>query len=149
MKVRMLFAALLGGALSASPAAAEPPAVFITHLYAQYKDMDHWAKNFDPCAEYCEADLGTLIKAARRKNMIGYDPICQCQHGGEKYMMFMGATGVNDSEYRATMVKMGGPPGQWTLILHWVDGGWKVHDVMEKIAGKQVSLRQRLAAAAS
>ena len=146
MKTRLVFAALLTGVLLAPPAAAEPPAQFISQLYANYKDMDHWAKNFDPCNEFCEADLTKLLKAARRKHAIDYDPLCQCQHGGEAYMMFAGGRGATDNDFRVTMKKVG-KPGTWLLLLSWVDGGWKVHDVLETKNGKQVSLRQRLASA--
>jgi hypothetical protein len=146
MKSRLAFAALLSGILFAPPAAAEPPAVFVSMLYSNYKDMDHWAKNYDPCDKYCEADLGKLLKAAHRKNMIDYDPVCQCQHGGENYMMFAGSRGATDDDYRVTMKKVG-KPGTWLLILRWADGGWKIRDVLETRSGKQVSLRQRLASA--
>ena len=148
MKARLVFAALLSGILFAPPAAAEPPAVFVSQLYSNYKDMDHWAKNFDICAKYCEADLGKLLKAARRKNMIDYDPICQCQRSGDNYMMFAGSRGATDDDYRVTMKKVG-KPGTWLLVLRWVDGGWKIRDILETRGGKQVSLRQRLAGAAA
>ena len=146
MKTRLALAALLTGVLLAPPAAAEPPAVFVSQLYGDYKDMDHWAKNFDPCKENCEADYTKLIKAARLKQLIDYDPICQCQHGGESYMMFSGSAGATADDYRVTMKKVGNP-GTWVLLLRWIEGGWKVRDVLETRNGKPVSVRQRLASA--
>jgi len=147
MKARFVIAALLSGAFFVSSAAAEPPIVFVTVVYARYKDMDKWAKNYDPCVEYCEADFAKLVKAARAKKMIDYDPICQCQHGGEKYMMFTGSRGETDNDYRATIMKLGNARGTWVLLLRWVGGDWKIHDVLETRNGKQVSVRQRLSSA--
>ena len=147
MKARFVFAALLSGAFFMPSAAAEPPTVFVNLLYARYQGMDKWAKKYDPCVEYCEADFAKLVKAARGKKLIDYDPICQCQHGGEKYMMFTGSRGETDNDYRATIVKLGNARGTWILLLHWVDGDWKIHDVLETRNGKQVSVRQRLSGA--
>ena len=149
MKARIVFAVLLGSILFALPAAAEPPAVFIKLLYGNYTNMDHWAKGYDPCREYCEDDFAKLLKAARAKNMIDYDPICQCKHGGEKYVMFSGATGATDKDYRITMMKLSDPRASWVLVLRWIDDGWKIRDVLETRSGKQVSVRQRLAGALS
>ena len=149
MKARIVFAVLLGSILFAPRAAAEPPALFIKFLYANYTNMDHWAKGYDPCREYCEADFAKLLKAARAKNKLDYDPICQCKHGGEKYVMFSGANGATDNDYRVTMMKLGDPRASWVLVLRWVDGGWKIRDVLEARSGKQVSVRQRLAGALS
>ncbi len=147
MKARIVIAVLLSSVLFAPQASAEPPAIFVTHLYAHYKDADPWAKGFDPCDEYCEADFGKLLKAARKKHMIDYDPICQCRHGGDKFMMFSGSAGATDNDYIIKMKKLGEPRGGWTLMLRWVDGGWKIHDILEMQNGKPVSLRQRLGAA--
>jgi hypothetical protein len=149
MKAQIVVAALLSGVLFAPQASAEPPDVFINLLYARYKDMDHWAKHYDPCNEYCEADFAKIVKTAHAKHVIDYDPICQCQHGGEKYMMFSGSTGATDNDYKAAMKKLGDPRGGWTLVLRWIDGGWKIRDILETKNGKQVSLRQRLAGAAT
>ena len=113
MKARIVFAVLLCGILFAPRAAAEPPAVFIKLLYGNYTNMDHWAKGYDPCREYCEDDFAKLLKAARAKNKLDYDPICQCKHGGEKYVMFSGATGATDQDYRVTMMKLGDPRASW------------------------------------
>ena len=145
MKSRLFIAALLSGVLYAPQASAEPPAVFIHNLYAHYKDADPWAKGFDPYKDYYEADFAKLVKAARKKHAIDYDPTCQCKQGGGNFMMFSGRTGASDSEYLAKMKKLGEPRGGWTLHLKWVDGGWKIHDVVETRNGKPVSLRQRLA----
>ncbi|MDE2183211.1 MAG: hypothetical protein KGJ78_09340 [Alphaproteobacteria bacterium] len=147
MKAPIVLAALLSGVLFAPAASAEPPALFINLLYAHYADMDHWAKNYDPCHTYCEADFAKLVAAARHKHVIDYDPICQCQHGGEKYMMFTGGTGATDNDYMATMKKLSDPRGSWVLVLRWVEGEWKIRDIVELRGGKQVSLRQRLTAA--
>lgn len=149
MKTRFLFAAMLGGVMAASAAfAAQPPAVFVAMLYAPYKDKAPWTKTFDPCAEHCVADLAKLIKAAKKKNMLDYDPICQCKAGGDSYMMFSGSRGATDEDYLVTMMKVG-KPGTWVLKLKWVAGDWKIEDIVERLNGKQVSLRQRLAAAGS
>jgi hypothetical protein len=146
MKTHCLFAALLSSALLVPPAAAEPPTVYAALLFAPYRTMGAFAKDYDPCRSVCVADFAKLVKAARAKNLIDYDPICQCQKGGDAYMMFTGATGANNEEYAATMKKVG-KPGTWVVKLKWDDGGWKVNDIIETRAGKQVSLRQRLAGA--
>lgn len=143
MKTRIVLAALMGGALLVPPAAAEPPTVFVNLLFTKYKTMDQWAKSYDPCTEYCEAGFAKLVKAARKNGTLRYDPICQCDKGGDKFMMFTGATGATDSDYLATMKKMG-KPGTWVLKLHWVEGDWKIQDIVETINGKPTSLRQRL-----
>jgi hypothetical protein len=135
MKARIVFAVLLGSIL------------FIKLLYGNYTNMDHWAKGYDPCREYCEDDFAKLLKAARAKNMIDYDPICQCKHGGEKYVMFSGANGATVNDYRVTMIKLSDARASWVLVLRWVDHGWKIHDILEPRSGKQVSVRQRLAGA--
>ena len=62
MKARIVFAVLLGSILFAPRAAAEPPAVFIKLLYGNYTNMDHWAKGYDPCREYCEDDFAKLLE---------------------------------------------------------------------------------------
>ena len=142
MKARFLFAGLLTGVILVPPAAAEYPAVFIATLYAPYKS----ANGYDACAQHCVADLAKLVKAAQKKKLIDYDPVCQCQHGGDTYMMFLGSTGATSDDYNATMKKTG-KPGTWVLKLKWIDGDWKISDILETRGGKQVSLRQRLAAA--
>ena len=147
MKIWIFFAVLLGGILYSMPAAAEEPALFVKLVYANYTNMDHWAKGYDPCHEFCETDFAKLIAAAHRKNMLDYDPICQCKTGGAKYMMFGGAQGVAITEFLVTMVKSGDPRTKWVVVLHWIDGGWQIHDILEKQNGKQVSIRQRLAGA--
>ncbi|HUO98731.1 MAG TPA: hypothetical protein VMU01_08675 [Rhizomicrobium sp.] len=146
MTTRFVVAALLGGMLLVPPAAAEPPAVFVATMFGSYKTMDQWARNYDPCKEFCTEDFDKLLKAARAKKLIDYDPICQCQKGGDNYMMFSGSQGATDSDYRATVKKVG-KPGMWVLDLQWVNGGWLIRDVVETRNGKPVSLRQRLAAA--
>jgi hypothetical protein len=146
MKAQIVFAAVLSGILFAPQASAEPPAVFIHNLYGHYKNADPWAKGYDPCREYCEADLAKLVKAARSKHIIDYDPICQCQHGGGNYMMFSGSTGATNNDYTVKMKMLGAPRSGWTLILRWIDDGWKIRDILETQNGKQVSLRTRLAA---
>ena len=142
MKARFLLTALSMGILFVPPAAAEPPALFINALYAPYKTN----AGYDACAQYCAADLAKLVKAARAKKLIDYDPICQCQQGGDNFMMFLGSTGATSDDYNATMKKVG-KPGTWVLKLKWVEGDWKIADIIETRAGKPVSLRQRLTAA--
>lgn len=147
MKTRFLIAALLSGALFAPQALADPPSIFIYKLYILYYDKDPWAKGNDPCDEYCEADFARLIKTARRKHVIDYDPVCQCQHGGDRYMMFTGGAGATENDYRAVVKNMYDPHKSWTLLLRWGKGDWRIHDVLEKRDGKQVSVRERLSAA--
>lgn len=142
-----VLAAALGGIFFATSASAEPPALFVNVLYGHYKNADPWAKGYDPCREYCEADFARLVKAARAKHVIDYDPICQCQKGGEKYMMFSGGQGATDSDYLATIKKMSDPRGGWVLVLRSDGGEWRIRDILEMRGGKQVSLRQRLTAA--
>ena len=149
MKTRIFFAALLSGILFSLPAAAEDPSLFVKLLYANYEHMGRWAKDYNPCHEYCEADFAKLLDAAHRKNMIDYDPICQCKGAGGKYLMFMGAQGATGDDYLATMMKAGDLHTSWVLVLKWDGGGWKLHDIMEKRNGKQISVRQRLAGALS
>ena len=108
MKTWIFFAVLLVGILFTLPAAAEEPALFVKLLYANYTQMDHWAKGYDPCHEYCEADFAKLLDAAHRKNMIDYDPICQCKAGGGKYRDVRGCPGRNRRcDYQVTMMKFG------------------------------------------
>jgi hypothetical protein len=149
MKARIFFAVLLSGILFTPSAAAEDPALFVKLLYANYTHMDHWAKGYEPCHEYCEADFAKLLDAAHRKNMIDYDPICQCKGVGAKYLMFSGAQGATPMDYQATMMKFGDMHTSWVLVLKWINGDWAVHDIMEKRNGKPISIRQRLAGALS
>lgn len=149
MKVRIVIAVLLSALLYAPQASAQSPAVFINRLFAQYKTPDPWAKGNDPCSIYCTADFAKLVRIARRKHVIAYDPICQCNKGGGSYMMFAGRTGATQSDYLATMKRLGQPRSGWTLHLRAVRGNWKIYDVLEKRGGKQVSLRQRLSGTGS
>ena len=143
MNARFVIAALSAGMLLVPPAAAEPPAVFIAALYAPYRD----SKTYDPCVQHCTTELAKLLKTAHAKKLIDYDPVCQCQQvGADHFMMFLGSTGATSDDYSATMKKVG-KPGTWVLTLKWVDGDWKVADIVETRAGKPVSLRQRLTAA--
>jgi len=142
MKARFPLAAFAVSILSVSPAAAEPPALFINALFAPYRTE----KAYDACNQHCAADLAKLVKTARARKLIDYDPVCQCREGGENFMMFTGSTGATSDDFDATMKKIG-KPGTWVLKLKWIDGEWKVNDIVETRAGKPMSLRQRLAAA--
>jgi hypothetical protein len=147
MKARIIFGAVLSCVLFAPQACAELPAQFVHAIYAHYKNADPWAKGYDACKENCEADLARLVKAARSKHMIDYDPICQCRQGGGNYMLFSESKGATENDYTVKMKMLGDPRGGWTLQLRWVDRGWKIHDILETQNGKPVSLRQRLAGA--
>ena len=142
MQARLLLAALSTGILFVPPAAAEPPALFLNTVYAPYKTD----KAYDACGQHCAADLARLIRTARAKKLIDYDPVCQCQQGGDNYMMFFGSTGATSDDFSATMKKVG-KPGTWVLKLKWIDEEWKINDIVETRSGKPVSLRQRLTAA--
>jgi len=142
MNARFAVASLFAAMLFVPPAAAEPPCQFIAMLYAPYKDP----KPADGCVQHCVADLAKLVKNAHAKKLLDYDPICQCQQGGDNYMMFLGSTGTTSDDYNATMKKVG-KPGTWILKLKWTDGDWKIADIVETRAGKPTSLRQRLTAA--
>jgi hypothetical protein len=148
MNTRFAFAALLSLILFVPPAAAEPPSSFISMIFAPYKSMGDWGKDVDACRDYCATDLAKLLKSARAKKLIDYDPVCQCQKGGDAYMMFSGSTGATTDDYLVTMKKVG-KPGTWVLKLKWIGSDWKINDIVENRGGKQVSLRQRLASAGS
>lgn len=146
MKAGFVFATLFSGIVFVSSASAEPPNLFINVVFAPYKPMGDWGKDVDACRDHCAADLAKVVKNARAKKLIDYDPVCQCQKGGDAYMMFSGSTGATSDDYLATMKKVG-KPGTWVLKLRWIDGDWKINDIIENRGGKQVSLRQRLASA--
>ena len=146
MKARFVLAALLTTIPFASPAGAEPPNLFINTVFAPYKTMGDWGGSVDACREYCATDLAKLVKNARARKLIDYDVVCQCQKGGDAYLMFLGSTGATSDDYSATMKKVG-KPGTWVLKLKWIDGDWKINDIVENRGGKQTSLRQRLTAA--
>jgi hypothetical protein len=124
--------------------AMETPNAFMARLSAKYRDMDHWPRGYEPCAEFCEPALWHLVKHASDKDeaALDYDPFCQCQDTPPNLpVQSIRAMGLSTVD-----VTLHNSDTTWVLTLHLNDGHWKIADVFEKGPGMG-SLKARLAKA--
>jgi hypothetical protein len=142
-KMRAGTITVIAALLFAWPAQAmETPQDFMARLSAKYRDMDHWPRGYEPCAEFCEPALWQLVKHANDKDeaALDYDPFCQCQDTPPN----LPVQSIRAMGQSAVDVTLHNSDTTWVLTLHLEDGHWKIADVFEKGPGLG-SVKARLA----
>ena len=116
---------------------SETPLEFLRRVFARYRQIDSWQKDYVPWHEFADRGLSYLID--RNSYLYGLqgdvgfldsDPICDCQDYSPEFKPIISGRFLSTSEFLAVVTydKATSPLPPYQLLLRKLNGRWLVYD---------------------